>query len=598
MAASTRIKKPVAPRPAHWLDGTQHETWHSTAPKDVVEAYTEGDGQEGWEAWTDHLEGRRNRPYLGTLLRGGEESLLWGMPASLRESETAELVKQLGRANSFEKRKQRRRWADLIADWLDSASIASASTAYAYECLAYTHSLVQLTSCIGENLWWKLVNHLTTMAREARQQDALTDPLVWQLLAGELPLALAYLLPEIRVCQDQSLVAWSTIAQGLNELVDEGGVPATPVVPLLPALVASWTRARAIADRVTKDSWQDPASVRYESTLLCLARIGEVDQDLWRAAEKFTQQKKARRLLRQLADGQVVTAKMRLPFPAIHSEKNCFGLLRSTWATDAPSLTVSYSDPVPRIELVCQGEVLCSGPWRFDVSLDGEPRTVTGRWDIVCWYSDKDVDFLEIEAPLGDGLKVQRQFLLARQDEVLLLADAVVADRPARINYDASLPIATHVGFHGAEETREGHLVGNDARALVLPLELSEWRSDSHSGSLEMTSAGLTLRHSRLGSAIYAPLFLDLNKNRSKEECTWRKLTVAAQRVPQRADVAVGFRAQIGKTNWLVYRSLAEPGIRSLLGQQVKAEFLFGRMKRNGGCARLLEIESIEPTES
>jgi hypothetical protein len=140
--------------------------------------------------------------------------------------------------------------------------------------------------------------------------------------------------------------------------------------------------------------------------------------------------------------------------------------------------------------------------------------------------------------------------------------------------------------------------VGNDARVLVLPLELSEWRSDSLSGSLEMTSTGLTLRHSRLCSAIYAPLLLDLNKSRSKEECTWRKLTVAAQRVPQRADVAVGFRAQIGKTNWLVYRSLAEPGIRSLLGQQVKAEFLFGRMKNSGGCARLLEIESIEQTDS
>jgi hypothetical protein len=189
---------------------------------------------------------------------------------------------------------------------------------------------------------------------------------------------------------------------------------------------------------------------------------------------------------------------------------------------------------------------------------------------------------------------VQRQILLAREDEVLLLADALLLDETTRIDYRSSLPICNHLDFGRAEETREGVLAGRAARALVLPLGLPEWRSDSRRGNLEAIGSGLFLTQSHEGRAAYAPLLIDLNARRAKKDCTWRQLTVAEWRQPQPHDVAVGYRGQVGDCNWLVYRSLAGDGIRSLLGQQVKAEFLFGRMKPDGDCTRLLEIEPIE----
>lgn len=589
------MKKPAAARPAHWLDGTQTETWHTTTSSEVVEAYTQADGQEGWEAWTDYLDARRRRPSLDRLLPVGEDALLWAMPHALAESDTAELVQRLGRSASFEKRQRRRRWADIAADWLDAASIATTSPAHAYECLAWAYALTRLPNCVGENLWWKLINHLTSIAREARQIDPRRDPLVWQMLGGELPLALAYLLPEIRVCHDNALSAWSTVAAGLNELVDVDGVPPTSLVPLLPSLVASWTRTRAVAERLSDDVWQDPASRRYELALLGLARLHSVESGLWHACEKFELEKPTRRLMRHLATGKFDRKRSanaeQLPSPAMHSEENKLGLLRSSWFSKAPRLTVSYVDTTTHVELFAAGEPILAGPWRLDVQFDNEPRPVTRNWQTVCWHSDKDVDFLEIETDLGNGLRAQRQLLLAREDEVLLVADAVFADRSGRIDYRASLPICTHIGFHGAEESREGHLVGDEVRALVLPLSLCEWRSDSRHGSLEVTSDGLTLRVARQGRAVYAPLLIDLNRKRAKQACTWRTLTVAEQRGVKPPDVAVGYRAQVGDANWLIYRSLSECGIRSLLGQQVKAEFLFGRMRADGGCARLLEIE-------
>ena len=228
----------------------------------------------------DRSSGGAKAPATRQACARRQRALSWGMPGSLAESESAELVAQLGDPTFFEKRQKRRRWADLTADWLDAASIASASPAYAYECLGWTYALVPLAGCIGENLWWKLVNHLVAIAREARQQDGSRDLLVWQLLGGELPLVLAYSLPEIRTCHDLSLTAWTNISAGLNELVDVDGVPAAAVPPLLPALVASWTRCRAMAEKIGNDIWQDPASRRYELALLSLARIGIVEADL------------------------------------------------------------------------------------------------------------------------------------------------------------------------------------------------------------------------------------------------------------------------------------------------------------------------------
>lgn len=594
MTSSTTPKKP-SPPPLHWLDGATAEIWHATAPDRIVEAYAGNEGQEGWEALTDHLESRRGRPPLAKLFSGGQSAIRWLMPDTLANTETAELIAQLGSSKSFTKPGKRRRWADIAANWLDAASVASASVAHAYECLAWTHALPQLPHCIGESLWWKLANHLVKLAHEVEQLTADRDPLLWQLLSGELPVALAYVLPELQTCHDHSRAAWPTISAGLDTLLDVDGVPVRQRIAIFPALFASWTRSRGLANQMGDDDWQEPDSRRYELALLCLTRLVEIDPPICRACLKFELEKPTRRLMRLLSGRQPVSNKRardkKLPLPAMHSEESRLAVLRPTWSAKAPRLNVSYEGRSVQLELQLAGEAVLSGEWRLELALDDRPREIAGEWENICWYSDKDVDFLEIEASFGAGLTAQRQILLAREDHVLLFADAILSREPGRIGYRSSLPVCSGIGFHGAEETRDGHLVGQTARALVLPLALPEWRCDPRRGNLEFTSTGISLHQAHEGSAAYAPLLLDLDAGRAKKQCTWRQLTVAEWRQPQASDVAVGFRGQIGDRNWLVYRSLAGEGIRSLLGQQVKAEFLFGRMKPDGDCARLLEIE-------
>jgi hypothetical protein len=56
-------------------------------------------------------------------------------------------------------------------------------------------------------------------------------------------------------------------------------------------------------------------------------------------------------------------------------------------------------------------------------------------------------------------------------------------------------------------------------------------------------------------------------------------------------DVAVGYRVAIGRRQWLVYRSLARLGNRSLLGHNISSEMLVARFHRDGEVEALIEIE-------
>jgi hypothetical protein len=72
---------------------------------------------------------------------------------------------------------------------------------------------------------------------------------------------------------------------------------------------------------------------------------------------------------------------------------------------------------------------------------------------------------------------------------------------------------------------------------------------------------------------------------------TWRKLTVAESLETQPDDVAVGYRVQIGKEQWLIYRSLVEPANRTLLGHNLSTEALVARFDRTGEVEPLVEVE-------
>jgi hypothetical protein len=239
---------------------------------------------------------------------------------------------------------------------------------------------------------------------------------------------------------------------------------------------------------------------------------------------------------------------------------------------------------------------LLDGVVETTINVDEKPLQFTSDWAEVCWVSDEDIVYLELETSLSGGFSLHRHLALAREDNLLLIADALVGD-PAQISdtaslfHQLSLPIATDFRFAPEDETREGYLYRGRKRYLVQPLALPEWRVDPRRGSLAAEVGRLRLTHEAVGRAMFMPLLVDLDSRRGFTASTWRQLTVAFELKMQPPTSAAGYRCQIGKKNWLIYRSLAKPAARTVLGHHLDTEFLFARFGRGGNVKPLIEVE-------
>jgi hypothetical protein len=280
-------------------------------------------------------------------------------------------------------------------------------------------------------------------------------------------------------------------------------------------------------------------------------------------------------------------------------------LLRRGRKPPHDQVLVDYSQPEILTELVAEGRTLLSSFWRWQATVDGRPLAATGPWEEVLWHTDSDVDFLEIELPLTDGWVLQRHWALARQDRILLMADALLGHesqtalrtgpesyRP-EIHYQSSLAHEPQWTYEPSRESREGWLTaGRKRHATILPLALPEWRAErGHSELTHDESRSLQLSQSAQGAALYAPLLIDLDPSRTRQPLTWRRLTVAENLQIVRRDEAVGFRAQLGEQNWLIYRTLAPRGNRTVLGQNYACDFVFARLLRTGTTEVIIEVQ-------
>jgi hypothetical protein len=279
-------------------------------------------------------------------------------------------------------------------------------------------------------------------------------------------------------------------------------------------------------------------------------------------------------------------------------------ILRRDRSPQAERLTVCYAGDVVRLELVCAGRVLASGPWQCEVLRDQPsagarlPARPVTPWQLTCRTSDENVDYLELAMELAGGLCIERHLVLARKDGFLLLADAVLGTRPGGLAYRGSLPLGPGIALGGAGLTRERFLVAASASrphgrrlATVLPLALPEWRRDHRVGELSSGPEGMELRQAIEGRRLFAPLWLDLDPGRVRRRRTWRQLTVAESLGARAADVAVGYRVAVGSSQWLVYRSLARKRNRSVLGHNLATETLVARFRRDGEVQSIIEIE-------
>jgi hypothetical protein len=582
--------------------------WRDGAPKNIT-------AKNSWKVWSNYLSERRLPKNVDCLCGAKGTALAWGVNVAQLPQMTLDLL-QLAAQTNGNQSASGQTIADVSSNWLAGASSSPQSFEFALGCLAIANLLPSVASVLDEDLWWAALDALHEVVVQSQDWhvDADVDPevaLANQLLVGELPLTLSCLYPEMRSLYKLRATAQDTLGEGLMEFLNGAGLPQAKFLPVFRCLIACWTRCRALSTQANKGFWSNKAEQQYRwavtksiclstatgEALLCdqdippwspdflsgILRIGGKPTDVTASLDLF--HKKLTRQIKQRGSKHV-------PEFSESCEWAGLALLRTELHRKKAVLGIDYSKPDMRLDLWSGSHRLLSGMWSGETTVAGKRLELRGNWEETCWFSDLDVDYLELSVDLTEGARWERQILLGRKDKFLLLVDNVMNAPGDQISHRLSVPLGPELHFLPENETREGRLVGREPLAKVLPIGLPEWRVDPRIGELSASDGVLVLSHDRPGRNLSCPLFIDLDPKRLGKDCTWRQLTVAESLEIQPHDVAVGYRVQCGNSQWLYYRSQAATANRTVLGYNLSIEGMVGRfLSPSGAVEELLQIE-------
>src|SRR3954471_10278780 len=576
--------------------------WHRKAPESLVANCRLDDPLSGWKVWQDYLR-TRNKPRLPRAFTKKKSPLLWGWPGEWDRSTLKEAIRAPG----------------TLAENIISEDESRPELPVALQCVALAYTLPALVDELPAEIWWQLLDRLIGTATQAQ-----TARLDWpgeprnivrqQLLAGELPLALCYLFPELESTRSLRDDARGALSEALLELTDGQGLPDARLLPVLGPLFACWTRSRWLGSRMKRGPWSRDAETQYRWLVRQAIRLADKSGRFVLTAndsDDAWNRKLFRRALLLAADrGDLAAAKhalprrvtrgfkiseSRLPEASLNSDWSGITIMSTGWSKSDVRLSVSYAANPMRIEVSANGKRLLCGQWQTETWCNAQPVEATGNWEQLCYESGKRSEFLELGLRLSDGLRIERQIVFGREDRVIYLADVVASSDnvPRDIRHAIHFPLAPGAEWRAEAETRDGLIVNGKTSAAVLPLGLREWRNDPRGGTLTESVQEIVLDQQANGRAMCCSLFIDLDRERTHYERTWRQLTVGENLEIVPADAAVGYRAQSGDDQWLIYRSLGPVGNRTVLGQNISGEFPAGRFARGEKYREWVETESF-----
>lgn len=441
-------------------------------------------------------------------------------------------------------------------------------------------------------------------------------------LPARFAVTLAGLFADVDICRSLDREAMAAVQAEIARLVSaEGAVGLRGSAAILERIVR-WAGVREVAAATGAPAWNDATEKSFGAAVATAVRLlGDKGRgltgagrlpascsDSLLAAAVGSDRKRVRRTAEFVQAGKsggrrhrrdAAAAEKLLPRDQ-HDAASATAIIRSGWGRQAIRVLVQYRDTLPHLEIAVGDRLLVDGAWGWSAAADGRGIEAEGPWKLSCFESDKKATFLEIVAPLPDGLQIDRQIVLLPHDRILVLADAITkraADSSVSLPFPqeglqltSEVPLTAGLEGKMAKETREVFVRDTKPRIMALPLGLPEWRS-AGSGGLEATVAGLRLEQRSAGCRVYAPLWLDLDPDRHGKPLTWRQLTVADTRQNLPPHQAIGFRVQSGLEQWLVYRSLDEPRNRTVLGCNLSCDFLIGPIGKTGVVDRAIEID-------
>jgi hypothetical protein len=505
--------------------------------------------------------------------------------------------------------------AEEIFSAVQDCSLGSDCASQAYLVLAASHSVRKLAGECDFADWQNTLDRIFDLSKAAESKPELSME-VYQWLAVELPLVVAYQLPEWEGCQVWAQDACRKMSLSISELLDHDGWPTTRCLPSFETLAASWVRCQLVVEAMkaksilTQDTGLDVVSqlewmvrqiirmLRFDRKLVFSTNKSLVASDRFlKCLLKLSSDRDDKALLKHtlgkakknIKEGKAANA-LRIEASNV-SEWSESALMRSNWNRDSPRLAINFSNGKMISEL-SRKSCLVSGETSPEITVDGQAMKSSEAFEISCTQSDDEIQYLELEKKLDGGGLLTRQFLLSRVDHFLLIADAIVFASEAELSYSCRFPFAGGIEGLRETETTEMYLLRKGRiQSLVLPLALPEWKIARSRHSFKIVDGGMQLTQKCKGRGLYAPLFFDLDPKRSCKKRTWRLLTVAEDLNCLSGDQGAAFRVHLDKQQWFFYRSLASKGNRTFFGENFNGEFVFSRFAKNGSVEQLVEIE-------
>lgn len=466
-------------------------------------------------------------------------------------------------------------------------------------------------------------------------QNASLSYLNEQLLRVELPVMLLHKFEGDRRYQRLGDDATDLLSQRVGAVLDQDGWPGAEAAEDFGPLAASWTRCVALLESV---GWsiEENADKTLRWLPRQIMRLKRPDQTLMLSNSKAPVPEDMLALMIDFfedADDAIIFQRT-LKRPAspkpnlVMLDRSCntisaWGgslLFHDRWERKACRIAAQFDNNGCQLE-IGKSKALIRGNVFPELIVNGNPLAVVGDPDLLVEYIDRHVAFAEIEWQFENDVVVQRQIILSMEDNFAWIGDAVVVpdhgdqqDHSKRkggnvhsINYPESAAanlaaseieyccrwdLAEGISTIAESETNETYLYdGKKIRGLVIPPSLNEWKSGSKENHIVPGAGDFKISARCLGRRLYVPVFLDLSPKRSLKPRTWRQLTVAESLKIVGPNVAVAYRVQVGKQQYVFYRSMDEPQNRTFFGENVNTEMFLGRLEKNGTMTELVQIE-------
>lgn len=436
-----------------------------------------------------------------------------------------------------------------------------------------------------------------------------------RLLAAEVLLASAVLFEGAAGIRNRRKVARARLLTEFEARTDTDGTPHAELLPVLPAWFASLVRAASWAKAGDARLWDSSYSERFAgltrivATLsapdgrLLLTEAGDVRPVLREAARRCGKKldSPVRDLIARFRDRSPDVPSKESPArradrksPAVaQSDWAKVVVSRARWRPESDAYAVRHDAVLPALEFLAFGRPVFAGEWDLTVRLDGQKLELTNDWESVCWFSDEDADYVELQWPNEQGITLCRQVLLTRGGHQLIVADAVsTPGRPeTRIEVDSRLPLADNVTVEERRPSRELSLGAAGLPVRAFPVALPGERIESAPGSLDADGRHLLQRRAGLGG-VYLPAIFDWHPARRDAYADWRTLTVTEDGRRLGPGEASGHRLRVGSRQILLCRSLTGSKLkRACLGYHHGNESIICQVLPKGDFKPLVLVE-------